>query len=421
MRRDLLFTLLATFAFTLPVSAERYQYHFESGPPTPIADIPNSTLFPAVAFSFSWQSDQLITSPTCPAPSFDMSKLPGFSGPMLAGTGAAAYTFVDIVLDCTPSSYPPITLHVDWNVATPSGLCGPQPIILAFTNYLNFFLTGPGSGLGSVSLLAPGSGCYGFIDYNNNTLTITDSWSIGSPPTPVCLHCRKRISLRLVEGPVLPPRGGPVEATIQLTTLSGEPASPVRRVTLTPGRISSVDFSPDDRQAAGTFEDIVPVVNFVSAPAVMPAVQITNESFDSRTSEPNGPLIVSGISVPPSTLASQSLGHGETMRLIARATSPNACIATLSFSDAAGNPIGRTASVNLPAGEAQTLELTLDSRVTAASLRADKRIEILPAVQLSRSLPAASAAPVASVCSATAEVFNSESGVIATYQNAFLE
>src|SRR5262249_38375342 len=157
------------------------------------------------------------------------------------------------------------------------------------TNYFNFFLTGPGSGLGSVSLLAPGSGnfCTGFIDYNNNTLTITDTWAIGSPPGPVCLHCRKRISLRFVEGPVLPPRDVHVEATTQLATLSGEPASSLRRVPLTPGRISSVDFPPDDRQAAGTFEDVVPVVNFVSAPAIMPPVQITTESFDSRTGEPN--------------------------------------------------------------------------------------------------------------------------------------
>src|SRR5262249_16056552 len=153
------------------------------------------------------------------------------------------------------------------------------------------------------------------------------------------------------EGPVPPSPGGPVEATIQLTTLSGQPASSIRRISLNPGRISSVDFPPEDRfAAAGTFEDVVPVVNFVGAPPIPPAVQITTESFDSRSDEPNGPLITSGISVPPSTLASQSLGHGETMRLIARATSPNACIATLSFSDAAGNPVGPTASVNLPPG-----------------------------------------------------------------------
>jgi hypothetical protein len=125
--------------------------------------------------------------------------------------------------------------------------------------------------------------------------------------------------------------------------------------------------------------------------------------------------------VPPATLTSQSLGHGETMRLIARATSPNACVATLSFSDAAGNRIGPTTSVNVPSGEAQTLELTLNSLAAGASLRADKRIEILPAVQLTRSLPAGSVAPIPSVCSATAEVFNTENGVIASYQNAFLE
>jgi hypothetical protein len=181
-----------------------------------------------------------------------------------------------------------------------------------------------------------------------------------------------------------------------------------------------VDFPPEDRRAdASAFEDVVPVVNFVGTPAILPAVQITAESFDSRTDEPNGPLITSGISVPPSTLASQSLRHGETMRLIARATSPNACIATLSFFDAAGNRIGPTSSVNLPPGEAKTLDLTLDSLPTAASHR--ERIEILPAVQLTRSRPAAAAEQVPSVCSAAAEVFNSETGVTATYQNAFLE
>jgi hypothetical protein len=183
-----------------------------------------------------------------------------------------------------------------------------------------------------------------------------------------------------------------------------------------------VDFPSEDRHAtAGILEDVVPVVNFVDAPAIIPAVQITTESFDARTGEPTGPLITSGISVPPSILAPQSLGQGETMRLIARATSPNACIATLSFSNAAGNRIGPTALVNLPPGEAQTLELTLDSLATSDSLRADRRIEILPAVQLTGSLPTASGAPVRSVCSATAEVFNSATGVTTTYQNAFLE
>jgi hypothetical protein len=426
MRRVWLFTLLATFAFTLPASAARYQYNLESGPPDNTSGpfLP----FPTTAFSFSWQSDHLIASPQCPAASEDISKLPGFSGPMLSGTGAAAYTFVDIVLVCAlQPEFLPLQIRVDWNVATPSGLCVSQPpFTLPF--YVSFLYSQIGPGTLSISgsdvLFSPPGAepCLGIISYFKETVTVTDTWSAEPPPGPVCLHCRKHVSIRFVEGPVAPLPGGPVEeATVQLTTLSGEPASPVRRVTLTPGRISSVDFPPDDRRATGTFEDVVPAVKFVSAPATLPAVQITTESFDARTGEPNGPLITSGISVPPSTLASQSLGHGETLRLIARATSPNACIATLSFSDAAGNRIGPTASVNLPAGEAQTLELTLDSVATAASLRADKRIEILPAVQLTRSLPAASAAPIPSVCSATAEVFNSETGVIATYQNAFLE
>jgi hypothetical protein len=58
-----LYLLLATFALTLPVSAARYHYDLESGPPN--AQLSNP-LFPATAFSFSWQSDHLIDSTQCP-------------------------------------------------------------------------------------------------------------------------------------------------------------------------------------------------------------------------------------------------------------------------------------------------------------------------------------------------------------------
>jgi hypothetical protein len=327
-------------------------------------------------------------------------------------------TLNGVVALCVEKYYqPPLIIWITFTPVPSPGSCFGLP----YANPYEYFINTPEvPGFYSVQGYTQCGG--DVINNNNSSLTIIDTWSAGALPHPRCLRCRKRVSLRFVEGPVPPSPGGPVEATIQLTTLSGEPASSVRRVTLTPGRISSVDFPPEDRRAAAsTFEDVVPVVNFVGAPVIIPAVQITTESFDTRTGKPNGPLITSGISVPPSTLASQSLGHGETMRLIARASSPNACIATLSFSDAAGNSIGPTTSVNLPPGQAKTLDLTLDSLQTAASLRAAQRIEILPAAQLTRSLPVASAAPIPSVCSATAEVFNSATGVIATYQNAFLE
>jgi hypothetical protein len=93
------------------------------------------------AFSFSWQSDHLIASPQCPAAGSDMSKLPGFSGPILIGTGAAAYTFVDLILDCSFNSFPPVRFHVDWNVALPGGLCGPsqpQPFTVPFDVFFCF-------------------------------------------------------------------------------------------------------------------------------------------------------------------------------------------------------------------------------------------------------------------------------------------
>jgi hypothetical protein len=411
VRKVLLFTLFTAFAFTLPAWAARYHYTMNTGP----AVSGETALFPPSLFY--WESETLIAPPACLDPplneDIDITKLPAFSGPTPAPPNI---TVNDVRALCVQKLEPPPFLFI-WIDFTPERV--PRCSLNPFPN--NFWINTPEvPGFYSVQ---GNTQCGGdVINYNNSSLTIIDTWSANPPPGPRCLHCRKRISLRFVEGPVLPPPGGPLEATVQLTTLSGHPASSVRRVTLTAGRIGSVDFPPEDRpSSADSFEDVVPVVNFVGAPAILPAVQITTESFDARTGEPNGPLITSGTSVPPSTLASQSLGHGETMRLIARATSPNDCIATLSFSDAAGNPVGPTTSVNLLPGQAQTVEFTLDSLPAAASLRADKRIEILPAVQLTRLLPAASAAPIRSVCSATAEVFDSATGVTATYQNAFLQ
>ena len=94
-------------------------------------------------------------------------------------------------------------------------------------------------------------------------------------------------------------------------------------------------------------------------------------------------------------------------------------VATLSFSDPQGAPIGPTAFVNLPPGKAQTLDLSLDS-LPAVQLPPGQRLEILPAVQTTR-LPHGAADPVRSVCSVTSEVFKSFTNVTVTYQNAFLQ
>jgi hypothetical protein len=166
-------------------------------------------------------------------------------------------------------------------------------------------------------------------------------------------------------------------------------------------------------------QDVVPVLSFVGAQSTLPAVQVTAESFDSGTGEPNGPLVTFSANLPPSILAPQSLGSGETLRLIARATSRDPCIATLSFSDPQGDPIGPTASVDLSAGKAQTLDLSSDS-LPAVQLPAGQRLEILPAVQRNASVPV-TAAPVRSVCSITSEVFKSSTNVTVSYQNAFLQ
>lgn len=415
--KHILYLLLATFALTLPVSAARYHYKLDSGPPK--ENFPPKP-FPATAFSFSWQSDHLLASPQCPATDADISKLPGFSGPMLTGTDAAAYTFVDIVLVCSlQPELLPLQIRVDWNVATPRGLCVSQPpFTLPFFALFLYNQIGPGTlNISGADILFSGApeeeaSCAFLIDYDNETVTITDT-ELPLPTYLWCETCQVRLTLNPEPIYELIPT---LEAVVELDDLSGRPVGSAQRVSLAPGKLASVDFPPLPGVGA---QDVVPVLRFVGARSALPAIQVTAESFDSRTGAPNGPLVTFSANLPPSILAPQSLGSGETLRLIARATSRHHCTATLSFSDPQGNPIGPTAFVNLSSGKAQTLDLSLDS-LPAVQLPVGQRLEILPAVQPTRSL-AGGGAPVRSVCSVTAEVFNSATGVTATYQNAFLQ
>jgi len=281
----------------------------------------------------------------------------------------------------------------------------------------------PGSDFGDIAELVPSQGFQGaapckdlnFIKYLEDRLTITDT----DRALPTYLWCETcKIHLTLNPEPIyeLIPT---LEAVVELNDLSGQPVGSAQRVSLAPGKVASVDFPPLPAGTGVGAQDVVPVLRFVGAQSTLPAVQVTAESFDSGTGEPNGPLVPFSANVPPSILAPQSLGNGETLRLIARATSGDHCIATLSFSDPQGDPIGPTALVNVPPGKAQTLDLSLDS-LPAVQLPTGQRLEILPAVQRTLSLPSA-AAPVRSVCSVTSEVFKSSTNVTVSYQNAFLQ
>jgi hypothetical protein len=210
-----------------------------------------------------------------------------------------------------------------------------------------------------------------------------------------------------------------LEAVVELNDLSGRPVGSAQRVRLGPGKLASVDFPPIPAGTGVGAQDVVPVLRFVGARSALPAVQVTAESFDTSTGAPNGPLVTFSANVPPSILAPQSLGSGETLRLIARATSHHHCLAMLSFSDPQGNPIGPTAFINLSSGKAQSLDLSLDS-LPAVQLPPGQRLEILPAAQITR-LRHGTADPVRSVCSVTSEVFNSSTNLTITYQNALLQ
>jgi hypothetical protein len=90
--------------------------------------------------------------------------------------------------------------------------------------------------------------------------------------------------------------------------------------------------------------------------------------------------------------------RGQTLQVNLLAYPPNPCVAQLGFQDASGNPVGSTRSVTLAAGQSASLALNGNSLTNANG----QRVEVLPTI--------APAAGTASVCLASAEVFDSVRG-----------
>jgi len=232
------------------------------------------------------------------------------------------------------------------------------------------------------------------------------------PPPPVCYLC----IVRLIAGPVTPPPGGPVELQVRFVDINGKALMQPVTLRVVPGQLSSVDLNSSTLHLSpGEHAEVFPVISTATG-ELLPAVQITTEVFDSQTGF-GVALTSSGLPAPPPSLAPQGLAGGQAMRLIATAHPPNPCIATLSFADGKGAPIGPSLSVDLKPGESKVLDL--DS--AALNLPVGQRIEVQPRVTLQGPVSASPGeertrheGAVGPACAAVADVFDKTTGRTST-------
>jgi hypothetical protein len=359
---------------------------------------PYSGAITPTTFTFYWESDTLIfpSGSACSAP-INAESLPNF----MATTSNPVFTLVSVNICKNYSNYP-VDVDITWMY---------QDTTAGF----EFYSKGkPGVETDAHDAIFKAGGI-DLLDVYNATLSITDAWAAPIPPVPVCVLCILHVFI--TAGPVVPAPGTPVEATVGLTDPFGTPIGLAREVTITPGQVTRLEFAPA-AAAIGTHQDVIPVVTLINAPAGGPPIQITTE-----TSVLNGfgrLLTSAGVSVPPSTLAPQSITAGQVIRMIAMASSPNPCTATLGFASANGAAVGPGESIDLSPGQAQIFDL--DAR--ALALQSGQGAVVQPIALLitaAQPNPAAVNAPMTSVCSVTSEVFDTLTGLTSTYQNAFIE
>ena len=380
-----------------------------------------------------WDSDTILVPPAC-TPGIDVTGLSGFA---LTST-STTYSLNSLYL-CKASNLVEYTFPYEfdgiWTNSMPAVNVSP---LLSITQFLftpanpvsgKFFNPNPPQPLSpgsfpSYSLYWPNppvleatADAYGAAE-----LIITDTWTT-PPPGPVWHGSVIRITITPVAGPVTPTPGGPVEALLGLTNLAGGLIGQPQRVSVSPGQAASVDF--DSSTIVQGFPGHVNVVPTVSVgDPLAPPLRITVEVFDKLTGFGGVLATTDETAPPPSQLAPQGLADGQVMRLIATAGSPNPCIATLSFADANGAPIGTSAQVNLSPGQSQPLDLS----AATLGLRFGQRTEVQPMVQIPAAVPGApipasvpGAAPVTSICSVSTEVFDVITGRTWTYQQAFVQ
>lgn len=230
----------------------------------------------------------------------------------------------------------------------------------------------------------------------------------------------------IVQGPVTPAPGAPVEANLSFTDINGNAIGPSSVVTLNPGQTAALDLHASDYlEENGQHLEVIPVVTEVSNPNIpapgplRASVQVIDDFLSIATlliaaPEWPNPAVLTYPATPIAPLVPQDLAGGQTMRLNVVAHAPSPCVATLGFADKNGNPLGGSVAVNLAPGTGTWLDLNSD----ALGLPLGRHIDVQPIVTVTAPAIGAAALNANSVCQASVEVFDRLTGGTSTYQTA---
>jgi hypothetical protein len=224
-----------------------------------------------------------------------------------------------------------------------------------------------------------------------------------------------QIARLVVEGPVTPAPGGPVEAQLGFLDMSGNLIERSDSVTVGPGQIESLDVNLSQFvNELGQRIEVQPFVGQSSkatgAPSSGAQLFVTVQVLDALTGFQTvlTPVAQPGSSVP--ALAPQTLAGSQTIRISSTAPSFAPCSAILSFSDKNGVPLGASLPVNLSPSAGTWLDLNSN----ALGLTFGRRIEVQPLVT---PMATVSGVAVNSVCQVTVEVFDHLTGRTWTSQS----
>jgi hypothetical protein len=232
-------------------------------------------------------------------------------------------------------------------------------------------------------------------------LTVPAPYLCLNLPVPWSLGATVRLSV-LEAGPVMVPPGTPVEASIGFNDVSGNPIGQALTVPLAAGQVQSVDLNMNGPAT------VLPRISAVPG-AYLPPLLVSMETFDNATGFGSVLKTASTGSGAPQ-FGVQGIAGGQVMRLIATDITRDRCLATLSFNNRNGNPVGSSLNVYLSPGQRETLDL--DAGVLG--LQSGQRTEVHPVV--TTQTPANTPGGV-SECSITSDVITKSTGQIATYQH----
>jgi hypothetical protein len=184
-------------------------------------------------------------------------------------------------------------------------------------------------------------------------------------------------------------------------------------VSLNPGQTASLDLNVSSLISSGRIQ-IQPVVSVPPGAPVAGTLQGSVEVLN--TSNGAGSVFYPGIPVPattnitgPPTFVPQGVVLGQSIQINAAAPPDSPCVALLSFTNASGNAVGPSQTVNLSPGTATSLSFNPNS------LTRSGRQEFVPHIAPNNPVGATGAA---SACLGSVEVYVQKSGLVSTYQTS---